>query len=503
MPQNIEIDYAYTRDKTEDGTGFFSCRPDMGFADAAAVFAERPNDDFLRQHLLSLCAGGAGAPAPGSRLERLLEDARAGHESAFASAWRANRLFGTALPPDLAAACALWRRSCGASARAEGGENEAEAEDCDTLPQARDVWAEAVARLEAAGLFAGPEMRHEASLSPIGLLRDWRVDLRVNNGRHRHRLRGTATAYGRGLGLWGARASLAMEIVERASAYAGVDDGAVCGRAAATPLLQASHDELAAGGANALDPAEAPFRAGRRDARLHWLEGMDAAGRSVLVPAQCVFLFCNLDEPDFCRDIGSTGLAAGCTLLQAKAGALAEVVERHADAVTPVIPEDCFLPASREERLQALLDDYRRRGIHVQLQEIGMFGLPVYRAIVRAGDGRLVMACAAAADARRAVWSALTETPWPYAYAGPQRADALSAPAFAGLPVREIEALPGRSLGLAADVASLEAELAARRGSGPVYAVITRADLSFPVLRAIVPGLELDSGAFLRRLARP
>ena len=62
------------------------------------------------------------------------------------------------------------------------------------------------------GVVDGPEMRHEASLSPIALLRGWQVDIAVQSGAVRHTLKGKATAYGRGLSLAAARASYAMGI---------------------------------------------------------------------------------------------------------------------------------------------------------------------------------------------------------------------------------------------------------------------------------------------------
>lgn len=77
-----------------------------------------------------------------------------------------------------------------------------------------------------ADLIVGPEMRHEASLSPIALLRAWRVDVGVSSGRQQYSLRGEATAYGRGLSLAQARASYAMEIVERPAPMSAWGKGA-------------------------------------------------------------------------------------------------------------------------------------------------------------------------------------------------------------------------------------------------------------------------------------
>ena len=99
-----------------------------------------------------------------------------------------------------------------------------QAEDLPRLERrpAQETYEQAVNALLENDVLAGQEMRHQASLSPIALLRSWKVDLAVDCGRMRHSLRGEATAYGRGLSLAAARASYAMEIVERASSYVSV-----------------------------------------------------------------------------------------------------------------------------------------------------------------------------------------------------------------------------------------------------------------------------------------
>lgn len=68
-------------------------------------------------------------------------------------------------------------------------------------PPPQETFLRALDALMEADLIVGPEMRHEASLSPIALLRAWRVDVGVSSGRQQYSLRGEATAYGRGLSL--------------------------------------------------------------------------------------------------------------------------------------------------------------------------------------------------------------------------------------------------------------------------------------------------------------
>lgn len=359
-------------------------------------------------------------------------------------------------------------------------------------PPAQETHERAVSALERAGLLAGLEMRHEASLSPIALLRDWNIAITVRNGRHAHALRGTATAYGRGLSLAGARASCAMEIVERASAYASLGPGGAHGhgevldRRDPLPLRRATAAELAREGARLVRPGSVPA-----DAPLHWVGARDAGGGEALVPLQSVLLFCNADEPRLATSPGSTGLASGNTPEEARLAALMEVIERDADATTPFCRHACFALHSRDPRLQGLLDDYAARGIRVQFQDItSEFGIPAYRAFVTARDGSVATATGAGLSGAHAALSALTETPWPYSWATPAPHGVASGPGLAGLPRRELEELPDWSLPTpGAALALLESVLKAH--GREVFSVdLTRADLDLPVARVFVPGLE-------------
>ena len=199
-------------------------------------------------------------------------------------------------------------------------------------------------------------MRHVASLSPIALLSSWQLAVSVDQGRHRYRLRGEQTAYGRGLGLEAARAALAMEIVERASAYAVVENDRLVGLKNEAPLELASFQALCQRGARALNPGNLALEVPYRDQALVWMTGVeatDAGEKKARMPAQCVFLFANFDEPALFSALGSTGLAAGSTMAEARLGALMEIIERHCDAVTtplirgavsPSVPTTGFCP---------------------------------------------------------------------------------------------------------------------------------------------------------------
>lgn len=367
---------------------------------------------------------------------------------------------------------------------------------------AQETFEQAVNALLENDILAGQEMRHQASLSPIALLRAWKVELTVECGRMRHSLHGEATAYGRGLSLAATRASYAMEIVERASSYVSVACGEeraceVTERRRSMPLLHASCAGLRARGREFLPlsalPLEAPLEP---DVPLYWLEARDPDDKSVLVPAQAVFLFCNLDEPSLFLAGGSTGLASGNTVAEARLAALTEIVERDAEATTPFGREGCFVLRSRDERLQALLDDYAARGIQVQFQDITTeLGVPVYRCFVMSRRGEVAQATGAGLCGSRAALAALTEVPWPYPYGEP------TGPALGGLPVRWLEELPDYSLPSAEASCRLLEEVLRAQGRTPLYVDISRRDLGLPVVRALVPGLELT--ADFDRFSRP
>lgn len=363
----------------------------------------------------------------------------------------------------------------------------------------RETAAKALEALDRAGLLAGPEMRHEASLSPIALLREWHVALTVAHGSAAHALKGKAAAYGRGLSLAKARVSCLMEIVERASAYVSVDSrgeyghGQVAARARPLHLLRASFAELREKGVSAIEPCLLGFAPGMDGTALHWLPAEDLNGNEVLAPAQAVFLFCNLEEPVFCEERGSTGLAAGNTLPEARLAGLLEVLERYAHASAPFDPARCFSPQSRDPLIRDLLADYRARGIYPQFQDITTeFGVPAYRCFVTGRDGGVAQATGSGLCGRDAALSALTETPWPYVWAKPAPYGQPSS-SIAGLPDIFIEDLPDYRLPSAeASLRLLEGALV-RQGLISVYVDITRADLGFPVTRVIVPGLEINA----------
>jgi len=342
--------------------------------------------------------------------------------------------------------------------------------------------------LDKADAFLGPVMQHKASLSPIARLRHWMVNTRSVNGTLSNSMEGIQTSYGRGLAQLNADASCAMEMAERFSSYASVSNKGITGYAKEYPLIHASYDELEQ---EAINPADVRLEVPYADQKLNWFEGHTPDGKGsmkpILIPAQFVFLFCNLDEQNLFSALGSTGLASGNTLAEAKVSALTEVIERDSDATVLFDPKRCFRIETDDPEIAPLLKAYEEDGIHVWFLDVTPeFGVPTYKSVVLGHHGDINKGGGCDLNGRSALISAMTETTYPYP--GPK-----SGPAPEGLPVRKLEDLPDYSTGSAeGDVMVLEKTLM-DNGYNPVYADLTRKDLQIPVCRAIVPGLEIVS----------
>lgn len=540
--------YRLSLQQTADSTGYFAALPDpeISMDEGLAYLIGHPNDSFMHAHLLAAlgrldmnAVGQLLGSEIGSRpavealvleavilhphlaelkkkfnrnaLERLagatpliilraeqLAD-RACHR-AWAELFHANHYRHRPLPPPEKTGLAFPVTGVDGSdapiaeeahlkaiiRRSEGRDRSA----LTARPALQKTIETALSRLEALDVFDGPEMRHQASLSPIALLRKWRFNNQIESGRLAYTLASTQTAYGRGLSLNAARAACLMEVVERCSAFARIDGKGVVGTRRRHPLLYGARTALTSAKYHLVDPNRLGLEVPYRDEPLYWIEGQqitaDGGSRSVWVPAQNVYLFCNLDERALYSGLGSTGLAAGNTIAEARLSALYELLERDSQAVSPFHPSRCFRVWAQDEKINALLSDYRARGIHVQFQDISpAFGIPCCTCFVTHPDGGVAKGGGANLDGKRAVLSALTETPYPYP-AGPPSAQPLP-----DLPWLGFEDLPDFSTGIPElDLMRVESTLLAN-GHAPIYVDITRRDIDIPVVRALLPGAEM------------
>lgn len=364
----------------------------------------------------------------------------------------------------------------------------------------------ALKRLENAGIVLKKEMRHESSLSPFALLRQWEFNIRIENMRNIFSLSGRQTSYGKGLTLEQSRASLTMEIVERCSAFASISSCGVEGFVRKYPMFYGSYTKVLSEGKKAVNPDEIALEIRYDNEPVHWIEGTTAVrcpdrniSEKALVPVQAVFLFSNLDEIDLFSGLGSTGLASGNTMEQAKVAALLEIIERHQEAVVPFETSRCFrlVVEDREKNntLARLLESYYSLGIDLLFQDITPeYGVPCCKCFVTGIDGKIYKGTAAGLNAKKAIISAITETNYPFPK-GP-----VSAKGPDDLIVVGFENLPDYSgSDYASDLALLEQVLISN-GLRPYYVDLTRRDIGLPVVKAIIPGMEImgDFDAFSR-----
>ncbi len=344
-------------------------------------------------------------------------------------------------------------------------------------------------QLEQLGILTGWDMRTEATLSPFAIERPWNLDIRAHDLRNRWRLTGTQTGYGRGLNISQGRISCLMEIVERCSAFASMESGRVLGYQNSGPMVKGSFADLMERGIEALDPNTLCLEVPYLGQPLWWVpaECMEKDGiRTLHVPAQLVFLFSNLDEISLTSGLSSNGLAAGRTLEAARLSALLEVIERDAEKVVPYTREKSFLLKSDDSKVNAILESCGQKGIQIQFLDMTPeTGIPCYKAFVQGPGGAILKGTGAHLDGRRALLSAMTEIPYPYPYWFG------SMPAPEDLDSVEYEDLPDYATNdPSSDLALLE-RLLHLNGYAPFYVDLTREDLGIPVVKAIVPGLEM------------
>jgi YcaO-like protein with predicted kinase domain len=346
----------------------------------------------------------------------------------------------------------------------------------------------AMERVKAAGFKTGREMKNLASLSPYALQIPWYLEVTVSTEKNHWQLAGTQTSYGKGLNWDQARASCWMEVVERVSAFASFDEGGALHYKHGHPLMKGRYEDLKNQSCDLLDPNDMSLEVPYENQPLHWVSGtrVDETGEHpVYVPAQLVFLFCNLDEICLTSGLPSTGLASGNTLEEAKLHGLLEVIERDAERVMPYTRERCFVLEADGPPVQRILQHGRQAGVQV-LDITSEFGLPCYKAFVQSPNGEIFKGCAAHLDGKRAMVSALTELPfhpsWFHPTAIPEDLGTL-----------RHENLPDYCSGHVGQDLRLVERLLLMNGYRPVYVNLTRRDLDIPVVKALIPGLELLS----------
>jgi ribosomal protein S12 methylthiotransferase accessory factor YcaO len=279
-----------------------------------------------------------------------------------------------------------------------------------------------------------------------------------------------------------------MEVVERVSSFASFNSERVLHYKEDHLLVHACHGDLKGGTIDVLDPNDMGLEVPYENQPLYWIAGerIDENGRrSVFVPAQLVFLFCNLDEVCLTSGLPSTGLASGNSLEEAKLHALLEVIERDSERVMPFVPDRCFCMAWDNAAVKEIQDRCKAQGIEVTFLDMtSELGVPCYKAFIQGPNGEILKGTAANLDGKRAAISALTEVPYHPSWFRP-------APPRQGLEILGEESLPDHSSGEAGRDLELLETLLVKNGYGPIYVNLTRQDLGIPAVKALIPGLEL------------
>jgi len=344
---------------------------------------------------------------------------------------------------------------------------------------------------------------------------EWKLNLKVSNGRNNYVIKGITSSSGKGLTHEACNASTFMELIERCSVFAGITENFPEGYVVDKTMVLSSLSELQKKGLNALDPNLLSLSFPYYDERINWIWGevvTEKGTSKILVPAQLVFMESNFDEPQLARDT-SNGIASGNVMDEAKLHALLEVIERDGDFTMLYSPDKCFTIAvdPKEHPIGNILNIGKRRGIVYQFLDLTTeFGVPTYRAFVKIG-GQILSGSGAHLDAKIAITRALGETNAKiYGYLmmiAQQQNDEkdnekkleISQDIHSGR-VLKLEDLPNYSTGNIEEDLALTEQVLIRSGFNPTYVDLTRKDLQVPVVRAIVPGLEIPDGISERQV---
>jgi len=331
----------------------------------------------------------------------------------------------------------------------------------------------------------------------------WDCNLEVSNGKVRYRIKSKQGSSGKGTTKESAAASGIMETLERYSSMMGSPPNWPNVYRSRMQLVRGKHSDLSKDGVAVLDPNSMNLKCPYSDQDLYWVTGeiYDGNGfREALLPAQSVFLLSNLDESEV--SIGSSnGLASGNTMEEAKLHSLFEVIERDGDYSMFYSPDRCFTIESGDGPMGDILKAYRDKGVEVQFLDLTTeFGVPTYRAFMKLDNGQILSGSGTHLDGRIAALRAVCElSPKCWVYKQNTRSEPNPAPSDFKPDVMEFDKLPNYSSGnVNADLQVTEG-LMSQNGYPVFYADLTRSDIEIPVVRTIIPGLDIPSGVSRRQ----
>lgn len=239
----------------------------------------------------------------------------------------------------------------------------------------------AASRLKNAGVHVEDEMRHISSLSPIGLMRKWKLDRRVESGRNIYDLSGIHTAYGKGLSLDDARASCIMEVVERYCSYFDIRNGCIDGCIKEYPLVNSSFSVIT----DALDPSAIRLEIPYMDESLWWMDAdqlTNSGYKRIRIPGfySDGFSFQTLMNQIFFLVLVQQALQPIQIWSWQKQRLCLNALERTVIQSVCLDPEKCFTVSTTDPELAPSFSAYSSRGISIQFQDIANeMGIPCYR----------------------------------------------------------------------------------------------------------------------------
>jgi len=343
-------------------------------------------------------------------------------------------------------------------------------------------------------LLLDDEIKLTCSISPYAFIRNWNFRIEVSVGKNNWTLWGILGEYGKGFSEDAARASALMEIVERYSALANFSNNKSIGYKKEFKLIKARYSDLIEKGYHVLDPNKMNLEIPYENQELYWIiaEEVDEMGsHEIYIPAQFAFLISsgNFDEIDiYSQGTSTNGLASGNTIEEAKLTALLEYIERDSEKVSLFSLDRCFLLEAKDPIISNILDAWRKRGVHIYFLDLTTeLGIPCYRAFFIHKKGGISRGWGAHLNGKIAINRALCELTCRYFLYG----DYSTIPLTDGVQIKKYEELPNYSSGdVNKDLWMLE-KLLLMNGFHPIYVNLTKEDLDIPVIRTIVPGLEM------------
>jgi len=302
-----------------------------------------------------------------------------------------------------------------------------------------------------------------------------------------------------------AKVSAMMEGIERYSAELDGRD-----------LVVSRYSKLSGEMLSVLDPARLVLPAGRDpDAPIPWVTGYDlGAGEEILVPASAVFHPLPHEYPQLFRT-STNGLASGNTIEEAVFHALMEIIERDAWSLVEVTRDTGPRIEGIDDPLaESLLGKFRAAGVEVTVKDITSdIGIPTIAAVsddtLLQDPALLTIGMGTHTSARIAVLRALTEVAQSRLtqihgaredttvadirkQMGYERTKRMNRYWFSARDERHFSEIPSFDTPDFLEDITLAQERLKEAGLPQVIVVdLTRETIGVPVVRVIVPGLEV------------